>query len=121
MMNWSRRIVTARRIMALAASTVCGCSDGTEPRDAHAGTYGAVLWTSEYHGLAPSDNLDVDGASYTIWLEHDGHARRRIIVPGGQGGQAYDEQLSGTWRLGQSDSLIVTLILQGVDIEGGTV
>jgi hypothetical protein len=64
MANWTCWVMSDPRVMVLAASIVCGCSGGTEPLDPHAGTYGAALWTSEIHGSAPYNYLDVDGTSH---------------------------------------------------------
>ena len=86
MATWTGWFPSRRTVTVLATLAACGCSDGTHPRDPHAGTYGAVLWTQEIHGSAPYNQLGVDGASYTVRLESDGHASRRIIVPGGLDG-----------------------------------
>jgi hypothetical protein len=106
------RLTTHRRATVLAAlAAVCGCSDSTHPREPHAGTYGAVLWTREIHGSAPYNQLGVDGTSYTVWLESDGQASRRIVVPGGLDGGLYDQALSGTWSPAEPDSIVVVLSL----------
>jgi hypothetical protein len=110
-----------RTVAVLVTLATCGCSDAAHPRDPRAGTYGAVLWTQEIHGSAPYNQLGVDGASYTVRLESDGRASRRIVVPGGQDGGLYDQALSGTWSPEEPDSVVVVLRLPGFSGNSDTV
>lgn len=92
------RIASLSLLLALAA---CGDDDeGTNPTvDDVAGSYSATAFTLT-SGTGTLDLLAL-GATVTAELEPDGSCTGRLLVPGAQpGGEDLDEDLTGTWTLG---------------------
>jgi len=92
-----------RRLSILVAVALAtACSDSTAPTmESVAGTYTASTFTALEAGT--TTDILAAGGSITLTLAIPGTTTGRVFVPGGgENGEDFDEDLSGTWTLQDS-------------------